>query len=384
MTSGLGSLVQAQWNDPVEAVEQCYALGWTDGLPVVPPTVQRVEEFLAVGQRPADEVIGGLPERRREVTVGKVAANAVMAGCKPEYFPVVLATAEAMLDPAFNLIGPSSSLGGAAILVILNGPVVPALGINSRNNLFGPGNRANSTIGRAVRLILMNTCAAVPGLFDRTILGHPGKFSYCIAENEAGTSWTPLHVERGFDQEDSAVTVFACEGPRQVRASNRPETMLYSAADVISSLGTSMASAGSVGDTSTCRTSGRSGRGLRRHQRRLGGLDEGRHSALPAPKTKTVVGRPEARRYAGRKYNCRRRAGISGAYSRAGGYNGRIRRRRGVLPHGSYSKLGAQGLLGIGDPPGAVALRLMLEGTGESIQEHIRRRLLPVVSPIDI
>ena len=251
MTSGLGSLVQSQWNDPVEAVEQCYALGWTDGLPVVPPTVQRVEEFLAVGQRPADEVIGGLPERRREVTVGKVAANAVMAGCKPEYFPVVLATAEAMLDPAFNLIGPSSSLGGAAILVILNGPVVLALGINSRNNLFGPGNRANSTIGRAVRLILMNTCAAVPGLFDRTILGHPGKFSYCIAENEAGTSWTPLHVERGFDREDSAVTVFACEGPRQVRASNRPETMLYSAADVISSLGTSMASAGSVGDTST-------------------------------------------------------------------------------------------------------------------------------------
>ncbi len=250
MTAGLGSLVQAQWNDPVEAVEQCYALGWTDGLPVVPPTVQRVEEFLAVGQRPADEVIGGLPERRREVTVGKVAANAVMAGCQPEYFPVVLATAEAMLDPAFNLIGPSSSLGGAGILVIVNGPVVPALGINSRNNLFGPGNRANSTIGRAVRLILMNTCAAIPGLFDRTILGHPGKFSYCIAENEAGTHWTPHHVERGLKQGDSAVTVFACEGPRQVRSSNRPQTMLYATADVISSLGTSMASVGSVGDTS--------------------------------------------------------------------------------------------------------------------------------------
>ena len=250
MTTGLGSLVQAQWNDPVEAGEQCYALGWTDGLPVVPPTVGRVEEFLAVGQRLADEVIGGLPERRREVTVGKVAANAVMAGCKPEYFPVVLATAEAMLDPAFNLIGPSSSLGGAGILVIVNGPVTSDLGINSRNNLFGPGNRANSTIGRAVRLILMNTCAAIPGLFDRTILGHPGKFSYCIAENEPGTHWTPNHVERGFKQEESAVTVFACEGPRQVRSSNRPETMLYSTADVISSLGTSMASVGSVGDTS--------------------------------------------------------------------------------------------------------------------------------------
>ena len=251
MTTGLGSLVQAQWNDPVEAVEQCYALGWTDGLPVVPPTVQRVQEFLAVGQRPADEVIGGLPERRREVTVGKVAANAVMAGCKPEYFPVVLAVAEAMLDPDFNLIGPSSSLGGAGILVIVNGPVTTDLGINSRNNLFGPGNRANSTIGRAVRLILMNTCAAIPGLFDRTVLGHPGKFSYCIAENEAGTHWTSHHVERGFNRDDSAVTVFACEGPRQVRASNTPETMLYTAADVISSLGTSMSTVGSVGDASS-------------------------------------------------------------------------------------------------------------------------------------
>ena len=94
----------------------------------------------------------------------------------------------------------------------------------------------------------MNTCAAIPGLFDRTILGHPGKFSYCISENEAGTHWTPHHVERGFQPEDSAVTVFACEGPRQVRSSNRPETMLYSTADVISSLGTSMASVGSVGD----------------------------------------------------------------------------------------------------------------------------------------
>ncbi len=250
MTTGLGSLVQAQWNDPVEAVEHCYALGWTDGLPVVPPTVQRVQEFLDVGQRPADEVIGSLPERRREVTVGKVAANAVMAGCKPEYFPVVLATAEAMLDPKFNLIGPSSSLGGAGILVIVNGPAASDLSINSRNNLFGPGNRANATIGRAVRLILMNTCAAIPGLFDRTVLGHPGKYSYCIAENESASSWTPLHVERGFNREDSTVTVFACEGPRQVRASNWPETMLYAVADTISGVGTSMASAGSVGDTS--------------------------------------------------------------------------------------------------------------------------------------
>lgn len=151
----------AEWSDVVEAIETCYELGWTDGLPVVPPTVERVEAFLETGQRSPNEVLGTLPERRREITVGKVAANAVMAGCRPQYFPVVMAATEAMLDPAFNLIGPSSSQGSAAVLVIVNGPVVQELGINCRNNLFGPGNRANATIGRAVRLILMN---ALPSL----------------------------------------------------------------------------------------------------------------------------------------------------------------------------------------------------------------------------
>lgn len=250
LTIGLTDLVQADWGDAVEAIERCYQLGWTDGLPVVPPTPQRVEQFLDHVGRPADELIGSLPERRREVTVGKAAANAVMAGCLPEYFPVVLAATEAMLDPTFNLIGPSSSLGGAGILVIVNGPVIQELDINCRNNLFGPGNRANSTIGRSVRLILMNACASIPGLFDRSMLGHPGKFSYCIAENETETHWNPLHVERGFSRDESAVTVFACEGPRQVRMDARPEIVLTGVADVASSLGTSMANSGSVGDTS--------------------------------------------------------------------------------------------------------------------------------------
>ena len=251
MTSGLKDLVQTEWDDVVEAIEKCYRLGWTDGLPVVPPTLERVEQFLAVLERPPDEVLGSIPERRREVTVAKVAANAVMAGCLPEYLPVVVAAAEAMLDPLFNLIGPSSSLGGAGILVVINGPVLRDLDINSRNNLFGPGNRANSTIGRAVRLILMNACASIPGLFDRSILGHPGKFSFCIGENEEDTHWNPLHVERGFRRDQSAVTVFACESPRQVRMAARPEIILSGVADVASTLGTSMATAGSVGDVST-------------------------------------------------------------------------------------------------------------------------------------
>ena len=174
----------------------------------------------------------------------------MMAGCLPEYLPVVLAATEAMLDPAFNLIGPSSSLGGAGILVIVNGPVVQELGINCRNNVFGPGVRANSTIGRSIRLILMNACASIPGLFDRSVLGHPGKFSYCIAENETETHWNPLHVERGFSKSQSAVTVFASEAPRYVRMAANPETILTGVADVASSLGTSMANTGSVGDTS--------------------------------------------------------------------------------------------------------------------------------------
>ena len=244
----LGETTTVQWDSALEAIERCYELGWTDGLPVIPPTSERVGQFLEYVGRPADDVVGEIPERRREITVGKVAANAVMAGCLPEYLPVVLAATEAMLEPAFNLIGPSSSLGGSAILVIVNGPVTRQLNINSRNNLFGPGNRANATIGRAIRLILMNACAAIPGLFDRSVIGHPGKYTYCIAEAEAHTHWTPLHVERGFAETQSAVTVFASESPRQVWAPGNPEAILHSIADAASALGTSMATTGSVGD----------------------------------------------------------------------------------------------------------------------------------------
>ncbi len=243
-------VTNVEWGDAVEAIENCYELGWTDGLPVVPPTVERVEEFLHVAGRDPNEVLGALPERRREITVAKVAANAVMAGCRPEYFPVVLAATEAMLDPEFNLIAPSASQGGSAILVIVNGPIVQQLDINCRSNLFGPGNRANATIGRAVRLILMNACAAIPELFDRTVIGHPGKYTFCIAENEVDTPWTPFHVERGFAPEESTVTVFATWGPRQVRSGHEPTLVLDCAADVASTLGSSLSTSDSVGDSS--------------------------------------------------------------------------------------------------------------------------------------
>ena len=166
------------------------------------------------------------PSAGREVTVAKTAANAVMAGCLPEYFPVVLAATEAMLHPEFNLIAPSSSQGGAAVLVIVNGPAVHELDMNSGANIFGPGNRANATIGRAIRLVLMNACASIPGLFDRTVIGHPGKYTYCIAENETDSDWTPLHVERGLAPRQSAVTVFASWEPRQVRSASHSQEVV--------------------------------------------------------------------------------------------------------------------------------------------------------------
>ena len=250
-TTSFTDTTTASWDDALSAIEKGYELGWSDGLPVVPPTTARVAEFIGYAGRPPDEELGELPERRRVITVEKAAANAVMAGCLPEYFPVVLAATEAMLDPVFNLVGPSSSMGGAAVLCIVNGPVRDQIGLNSRNNLFGPGNRANGTIGRSIRLILMNACAAIPGLFDRSVIGHPGKYTYCIAEAETETHWTPLHVERGFQADQSTVTVFAGESPRQVRSVGRPVPILTAIADAASSLGTNMSTSGSVGETGT-------------------------------------------------------------------------------------------------------------------------------------
>lgn len=239
--------------DPVAAIEWCYQQGWTDGLPVVPPTDERVAAFLSYLPQNRDDIIGGVPERRRFVSVEQIAANAVMAGCLPAYAPVVLAAVQAILQPVFNLVGPSASLGGAGILLIVNGPVAQQLQINCRNNLFGPGNRANATIGRTIRLVLMNTCAAIPGLFDRSCLGHPGKYAYCIAENDQESPWLSLHVERGWAAGSSAVTAFACEGPRQVRnaISQHPEGILTTIADVMSSLGSSLTTSGSVAATAT-------------------------------------------------------------------------------------------------------------------------------------
>jgi hypothetical protein len=201
--------------DTVDAIEFCYEKGWTDGLPVIPPTPDRVLAMLeAVGLDPQHQV-AYIAHRAVAITAEKVAINAVLAGCKPEYMPVVLAAIEGIGDPAWSYHGPGTSTGGAAVLILVNGPIARELDINAGDNLFGPGWRANATIGRAVRLIMRNVCGSRPGTLDRSTLGHPGKLSYVIAENEAESPWPPLHVERGFRPEQSAVTVMAAEAPHQ-------------------------------------------------------------------------------------------------------------------------------------------------------------------------
>ena len=204
--------------NPSEAIEFFYQQGWSDGLPVVPPTPARVREFLEYSGNFPGDILGVIPARNRVITAEKVAINAVMAGCLPNYMPVIVAAIEAMCQEQFNLHGISATTGGTAPLLIVNGPAVQQLNINGGVNCFGPGVRANATIGRAIRLILMNVCGSIPGVIDKACIGHPGKYSYCIAEDEAGNPWEPLSVERGVPAEISAVTVFAGEAPHFVNS----------------------------------------------------------------------------------------------------------------------------------------------------------------------
>lgn len=220
-------------DDAEDLVEYCYDQGWTDGLPVVPPTVQRVGEFLAAAGRPADEVIVDYADRSRVVTVEAIAINAVMAGCKPEYFPVVLALVEAMADPAFLLHAANSSTSGMALMFVVNGPIRDEIGMNYRGNVLGPGNRANSTIGRAIRLTQINAMGSVPGagndhgvqrpgrpILDRSTLGQPAKYAgYHVPEfEEAFPTLLPLHVMRGFTAGQSTVTLFNTAGHLPISA----------------------------------------------------------------------------------------------------------------------------------------------------------------------
>ncbi len=219
--------------EPADAVEFCFQQGWTDGLPVIPPTEERVRTMLEAARLAPKQEIGFVAHRAVSITAEKVAINAVMAGCRPEYLPVVIAAVEGIADPRWSYHGPGTSTAGAAVLMIVNGPVARALEVNAGDNLFGPGWRANLTIGRAVRLVMRNVCGSIPGTLDRGTVGHPGKLSYVIAENEADSPWTPLHVERGFRADQSTVTIMAAEGPHQFynQLSSTAEGVLTTLAD---------------------------------------------------------------------------------------------------------------------------------------------------------
>jgi hypothetical protein len=203
--------------DDFEAVNAlCRERGWSDGLPVVPPTAERVEQMLAYCDRPWDEPVAVIPPRYGAATPLRLAANAVMAGCRPEYFPLFVLAIEAMCEEPFNLYGIQATTHLCAPLVIVNGPVAGELDINSGHNAFGPGRQSNATIGRAVRLALVNIGGAIPALGDMSTFGSPAKYTYCVAENEAASPWPPLHVERGFAAGASTVTVVGAECPHNI------------------------------------------------------------------------------------------------------------------------------------------------------------------------
>ncbi len=210
--------VTFEFDGTYEAIDAHYQeRGWTDGLPIVPPTEPRVREMLAFTDRDPREVLGVLPPRQGEATVEKIAVNAVMAGCRPEYFPVILAGLEALADPLFNLDSVQATTHPVAPLLVVNGPIAREIGLNGGYNAFGQGFRANVTIGRAVRLVLMNVGGGLPGSGDRATQGSPAKLAYCVAENEAESPWEPLSVEAGFPADVSVVHAFGCEGPHNIQ-----------------------------------------------------------------------------------------------------------------------------------------------------------------------
>jgi hypothetical protein len=199
-----------------EINELFYKRGWGDGLPIVPPTVERVREMLRGTDIPPDEVIGIVPPKKGKATVEKIAVNAVMAGCRPEYMSILIAAVEAIAEEEFNLSMVGTTTSNDCPLVIVSGPVARQLDINSGSNALGRGWRANATIGRALHMIINNIGGSWPGVNDMSTLGHPGEFANCLAEIEEGNPWGPLHAELGFSKESNVVTVVTAESYQAV------------------------------------------------------------------------------------------------------------------------------------------------------------------------
>ena len=201
----------------VHAVQETYhANGWTDGLPIVPPTADAVRACLEWAMLPPERLIGVEPVREVAITAEKLAINAVMAGCLPMHFPAVVTAITAMLRPEFLLHGATASTGGCAVFIVLNGPLRREIGAVGTFNTLGNSDRATSVIGRAIRLALINILEVRPGGIDRSTIGHPGKFSFCVAEDEEDSTWLPLHAQHGLPADVSAVTVMAAGAPRQI------------------------------------------------------------------------------------------------------------------------------------------------------------------------
>ena len=193
-------------------VEGCYERGWSDGLPVIPPTRVRVIRMLKGTDRSPGEIIGNIPPDNAPCTIEKVAINAVLAGCKPEYFPIVLASVQAALQDKFCMHGLLCTTYFSGPVMIVNGPVVQQIGLNNGINALGQGSRANATIGRALQLLIRNVGGGVPGGIDRAVMGSPGKYTFCFAEDESDADWSTLAQDRGFERSESVINLFAGEG----------------------------------------------------------------------------------------------------------------------------------------------------------------------------
>jgi hypothetical protein len=224
------------WDDPIEA---CFERGWTDGLPVVPPTDDRILRMLQGTRRDPREVIGNVPPNLLPCTVEKAAINAVMAGCLPEYMPVVLAALEAALEPIFTMHGLLCTTCFSGPVIVVNGPIAKRIGMNSGINALGQGNRANATIGRALQLIIRNVGGGRPGELDRSTLGGPGKYTFCFAEDEADPTWQPLAQARGIRTGANAVTLFQGDGIQGFidQRSRTPEELTRSLAMSLAAVG---------------------------------------------------------------------------------------------------------------------------------------------------
>jgi hypothetical protein len=226
-----------------DLVEYYYERGFSDGLPVVPPTPEKVEAIVdRLGGDPGF-VEARIAPRWGELTREVLAINMVMAGCRPEYAPVVLAAVKALTDQAFNLNGVQATTHVAAPLLVVNGPIAREIGMNGGANAFGSGNRANATIGRALRLLMLNVGGGWPGDLDKSTLGHPGKYTYCVCENEAQSPLAPYHVEQGYKPEDSTVFLMAAEAPHSVtdHISNDPEGILDTMCSAMSTIASNSA-----------------------------------------------------------------------------------------------------------------------------------------------